>query len=77
MYTLQICNKKKRKKKKKKNILSLFEVDTLTSPVYFSDFDMPFKNVHLNVGFHNPIPMNIFFNIKDFLYNCKEKVENK
>ena len=28
---------------------------------------------------HNPIPMNIFFTIKDivFFYNCKETTENK
>ena len=29
------------------------------------------------IGLHNPIPMNIFFTIKDFLYNCKETAENK
>ena len=29
------------------------------------------------IGLHNPIPMNIFLTIKDFLYNRKETAENK
>ena len=61
---------------KKPIILSLFKIDTLNFTMYIlTILTCPLKTYVIRL--HNLISMNIFFTIKDFLYNCKEKAENK
>ena len=61
---------------KKPIILSLFKIDTLNFTKYILTIFICLLKTYV-IGLHNPIPMNIFFTIKDFLYNCKETAENK
>ena len=56
---------------KKNIILSLFKIDTLNFTMYIlTIFTSPLKICV--IGLHNLISMNIFFNIKFLLYNCKK-----
>ena len=60
---------------KKPIILSLFKIDTLNFTMYvLENLTYPLKTY---VRSHNLISMNIFFAIRVFLYNCKERAENK
>ena len=64
---------------KKPIILSLFKFDTLNFTMYILIILTCLLKTYV-IGLHNLISMNIFYTIKDnacFLYNCKEKAENK
>ena len=56
---------------KKTIISSLFKIDTLNFTMYtLTTLKSPLKICV--IGIHNLISMNIFFNIKFLLYNCKK-----
>ena len=56
---------------KRNIILNLFKIDTLNLTMYIlTILTSPLKTYV--IGLHNLISMNIFFNIKFLLYNCKK-----